>query len=79
MPKRDFNKVPKQLEITLQRACFRVNLLHILKTTFHYKNTSGGLILLSTSKKRKKYNASKLSLNIDKTKHTFAHKIKNTR
>ena len=76
MPKCDFNKVPKQLEITLRRACCRVNLLHILKTTFNYKNTSGGLVLLSTSKNRKKYNAGKLSINIDKTKYTFVHKVK---
>ena len=44
MPKSDFNKVVKQIEITLRRRCSLGNLLHIFRTSFP-KNTSGGLLL----------------------------------
>ena len=44
MPKRDFNNVAKQLEITLQHWCSPVNLLHIFKRPFS-KNISKGPLL----------------------------------
>ena len=44
MPKCDFNKVALQLEITLRRGCFPMNLLHIFRTLFP-KNSSGRLLL----------------------------------
>ena len=44
MPKCNFNKVAKQIEITLRRRCSLVNLLLIFRTSFP-KNTTGGLLL----------------------------------
>ena len=40
MPKCDFNKVAKQIEIALQHECSPVHLLHIFS-----RNTSGWLLL----------------------------------
>ena len=42
MPNCDFNKVARQLQISLWRGCFLVNLLHIFRTPVS-KNTSEGV------------------------------------
>ena len=44
MPKCDFNKVAKQMEITLRNGCSPVILLYIFRTPFP-KNTSGRMLL----------------------------------
>ena len=44
MPKRAFNKVALQIEVTLWQECSTINLLNIFGTTFT-KNTSGWLLL----------------------------------
>ena len=50
MPKCDCNFI----EIALRRGCSPVDLLHIFRTRF-YKNTYGGMLLKSESKRKKLY------------------------
>ena len=45
MPKCDFNKVAKQVEIALWHECAPLHFLHIFRTPFP-GNTSEGLLLL---------------------------------
>ena len=49
MPKYDFNKVTKRIQITLRHGCSPVNWLHIFSTPF-LKITSGGLLPIDAGK-----------------------------